>query len=107
MDSMVLLVLLVLVASAASLAVGLFIAKKRFQGPAPAVQVDTEAILGEARKQAEILKKEALLKAKEEAFADRARVEKELEERKGELVKVETRLQQREGNLDKKDDNLD
>ena len=107
MDSMVLLVILVLVASVASLAVGLFIAKKRFQGPAPAVKVDTEAILGEARKQAEILKKEALLKAKEEAFADRARVEKELEERKGELSKVETRLQQREGNLDKKDDNLD
>ncbi len=107
MDSMVLLVMLVLVASVASLAVGLLIAKRRFQGSAPAVQVDTEAILGEARKQAEILKKEALLKAKEEAFADRARVEKELEERKGELAKVETRLQQREGNLDKKDDNLD
>ncbi|HSH69779.1 MAG TPA: ribonuclease Y [Deferrisomatales bacterium] len=104
---MVLLVILVLVASVASLAVGLLIAKKRFQGEVPAAQVDTEAILGEARKQAEILKKEALLKVKEEAFADRARVETELEERKSELAKLETRLQQRESNLDKKDENLD
>jgi ribonuclease Y len=103
---MVLLVVMVLVASVASLAVGLLIAKKRFRGEAPAAPVDTEAILGEARKQAEILKKEALLKAKEEVYADRARVEKELEERKGEFAKIESRLQQREGNLDKKDENL-
>jgi len=105
-DSMV-LVVVVLVASVASLAVGLFIAKKRFQGESPPAQVDTEAILGEARKQAEILKKEALLKAKEEVFADRERIEKELEERKGELAKMDSRLQQREGNLDKKEENLD
>ena len=106
MDSMV-LVVVVLVASVASLAVGLFIAKKRFQGEAPPAQVDTEAILGEARKQAEILKKEALLKAKEEVFADRDRIEKELEERKGELAKMDSRLLQREGNLDKKEENID
>ena len=107
MDSMVLIVILVLSACVVSLAVGLFIAKKRYQGAASGTPVDTEAILGEARKQAEILRKEALLKAKEEAFADKARIEKELEERKGDLAKVESRMQQREANLEKKEDNLD
>jgi len=109
LDSMVFVVVLVVVASAVSLAVGLLIAKKGVPGGTvhPAPSVDTEALLSEARKQAEIIKKEALLKAKEESFADRERMEKELEERKAELGKIEGRLQQREGNLDKKEDNLD
>lgn len=86
---------------------GGLIASRRWAKKGRGLHADAETALAEARKQAEILKKEALLRAKEEAFAERARTEKEVEERKGEIAASEKRLVQREALLDKKEEHID
>jgi len=68
---------------------------------------NAERILADAEKQAESLKREALVEAKDTAFQLRSDAEKELVERRGEVKNMETRLIQREENLDKRMDTLD
>lgn len=63
-------------------------------------------ILDEAKREAEALKKEALLEAKDEAHQLRNEAESDIRERRMELQKQENRLLQREENLDRKDDAL-
>ena len=59
------------------------------------------------KKEAEALKKELLLEAKEDAHRLRMEVEKESRERRTEIQRLERRLLQREETLDKKSDMLD
>ncbi|MDQ0270150.1 ribonuclease Y [Cytobacillus purgationiresistens] len=66
-----------------------------------------EQILEDAKREAEALKKEALLEAKDENHKLRTEAEREIRERRNELQKQENRLLQREENLDRKDDTLD
>lgn len=61
----------------------------------------------ETKKQAEALKKELLIEAKEDAHKLRVEVEKESRERRNEIQRLERRLLQREEVLDKKTDALD
>lgn len=61
----------------------------------------------EAINQAEALKKESRIEAKEEAQHIRAEADKEIRERRSEIQRQERRLQQKEENLDKKMDNLE
>ncbi|CAM5185156.1 Ribonuclease Y OS=Ureibacillus acetophenoni OX=614649 GN=rny PE=3 SV=1 [Ureibacillus acetophenoni] len=63
-------------------------------------------IIDEAKRDAETLKKEALLEAKDETHRLRTEAEKDIRERRNELQKQENRLLQREENLDRKDDAL-
>lgn len=63
-------------------------------------------ILDEAKREAEALKKEALLEAKDETHRLRTEAESDIRERRMELQKQENRLLQREENLDRKDDAL-
>ncbi|MGD7043753.1 ribonuclease Y [Jeotgalibacillus proteolyticus] len=65
-----------------------------------------EQIIDNGRREAEALKKEALLEAKDENHKLRSEIEAELRERRNELQKQENRLMQREENLDRKDDSL-
>ncbi|PPA71994.1 ribonuclease Y [Jeotgalibacillus proteolyticus] len=65
-----------------------------------------DQILENGRREAEALKKEALLEAKDENHKLRSEIEAELRERRNELQKQENRLMQREENLDRKDDSL-
>ncbi|MDG5470360.1 ribonuclease Y [Jeotgalibacillus sp. ET6] len=65
-----------------------------------------EQIIENGRREAEALKKEALLEAKDENHQLRSEIEAELRERRNELQKQENRLMQREENLDRKDDSL-
>ncbi|MCY9222019.1 ribonuclease Y, partial [Bacillus licheniformis] len=64
-------------------------------------------ILGDAKRDAEALKKEALLEAKDEIHTLRIEAEQEVRERRNELQKQENRLLQKEENLDRKDESLD
>ena len=64
-------------------------------------------IISEGRQQAETLKKEALLEAKEENQKYRESIESELKERRGEVKVQEQRLAQREENLNRKDTSLE
>ncbi|PZX07798.1 ribonuclease Y [Psychrobacillus insolitus] len=63
-------------------------------------------ILEEAKREAESLKKEALLEAKDETHQLRTTAESDIRERRMDLQKQENRLVQREENLDRKDDAL-
>lgn len=65
-----------------------------------------EQILDDARREAESLKKEALLEAKDEIHTFRTDAESEVRERRNELLKQENRLLQREENLDRKEESL-
>jgi len=64
-------------------------------------------ILADANRDADSLKKEALLEAKDEIHKLRIETERELRERRNELQKQENRLLQKEENLDRKDETLD
>lgn len=63
-------------------------------------------IVEEAKREAEAMKKEALLEAKDENHTLRTEAEAEIRERRSEVARQETRLMQREELLDRKDDNL-
>lgn len=65
-----------------------------------------ELIVEEGKREAEALKKEAILEAKDETHILRTEAENEIRDRRSELQKQENRLLQREENLDRKDDSL-
>lgn len=69
-----------------------------------------QAILDDAHKtaqrEAEALKKEAILEAKDETHQFRVEAENDIRERRSDLQKQENRLLQKEENLDRKDDAL-
>lgn len=65
-----------------------------------------ELIIDEGKREAEALKKEALLEAKDETHTLRTEAENDIRERRSELQKQENRLLQREENLDRKDEAL-
>jgi len=65
-----------------------------------------QTIVEDAKREADALKKEALLEAKDETHKFRVEAENDIRERRGELQKQENRLLQREENLDRKDDAL-
>lgn len=71
-----------------------------------AARSTAELITEDAKKEAETLKKEALLEGKEENHKLRTEIENELRGRRAELQKSENRLLQREENLDRKDTSL-
>ncbi|MCL4498747.1 MAG: ribonuclease Y [Chloroflexi bacterium] len=59
-------------------------------------------IIGDAQKQAETLKKEALVEAKDEIFGLRSEVERENREQRNEFQRIERRLTQKEESLEAK-----
>ena len=65
-----------------------------------------ELIVEEAKREAEALKKEAILEAKDETHVLRTEAENDIRDRRSELQKQENRLLQKEENLDRKDDAL-
>ncbi|HIX70706.1 MULTISPECIES: ribonuclease Y [Enterococcus] len=70
-------------------------------------QNSAQGIIQAAQKDAETLKKESLLEAKEENQKYRAQIESELKESKLEIKSQENRLLQREQLLDRKDDSIE
>lgn len=65
-----------------------------------------ELIVEEGKREAEALKKEAILEAKDETHILRTEAENDIRDRRSELQKQENRLLQREENLDRKDESL-
>src|SRR5574344_1294710 len=62
-----------------------------------------ELLLNKAKKEAEMIKRDYLLDAKEEAHKVKADIEKETKEKKAEVKESEDRLIQRENNMDKRE----
>ncbi len=70
-------------------------------------RAQADQLLGDAQRQAETLKKEALLEAKEEIIQSKQAAEAEEKQRKRELRTLENRMMQREESLDRRNDALD
>jgi ribonuclease Y len=86
--------------------VGYFVLKKQNDSDIAGAKNSAEQIVEDAKREAEALKKEALLEAKDENHKLRTETESEIRERRLELQRQENRLLQREENLDRKDDAL-
>ena len=97
-------ILLAIIGLIVGLGLGFMVAKSRHEKEIDGAQNSAKGIITQARKEAETLKKEALLEAKEENQLYRAQIESELKESKQELKTQENRLLQREQTLDRKDD---
>ena len=65
-----------------------------------------EHLLENARKDAEKIKRDSILEAKEENYKLKAEVDKEIKERKNELKESEERLLNRESSIDRRDQSL-
>lgn len=96
-----------IVALIIGLVLGIFIQKKNDEKRVDGAKANAEAIVDDAIKQAQNLKREALFEAKEDNLKFRNEVEQELKERRSEVTRLEQRLMQKEENLDIKSNNLD
>ena len=86
---------------------GYFVFKSNYEKKVVTARESAEMILEDAKKDADRLKKEVLLEAKEENHKYRTEVENELKERRNEVLLQEKRMIQREQNLDRKDEVLE
>ncbi|MFI8686199.1 ribonuclease Y [Rossellomorea sp. NPDC077527] len=87
--------------------VGYLIRKSIAEAKIAGAKGSAEQILEDAKREADALKKEALLEAKDENHKLRTEMENDLRDRRNELQKQENRLMQKEENLDRKDETLD
>ncbi|EMA6344397.1 ribonuclease Y [Bacillus cytotoxicus] len=87
--------------------VGFFVRKSIAEAKINGAANEAKRILDDANREAEALKKEALLEAKDEIHTLRTEAELEIRDRRSELQKQENRLMQKEENLDRKDETLD
>jgi ribonuclease Y len=65
-----------------------------------------KTIVADAKKEAEIKKKEALLEAKDEVYKSKVNLEREIQGKRADLSRLEKRLVDKESNLDRKVDIL-
>ncbi len=87
--------------------IGYFIRKTIAEAKIATAENAAKQIVDDAKREAESLKKEALLEAKDENHTLRTTAEGEIRERRNELQKQENRLVQKEDLLDRKSETLD
>ena len=104
---MVEIILTALAALIVGLGVGFVVSNHNTQGKAQLAKAQAEERLANASKEAENLKREALIEADSEALRIKKEAEAENKERMREVRSAENRLQQRESSLDKRVEALD
>ena len=102
-----LLILLTIIGLIVGLAVGYLFSKNQHEKSIDGANNTASGIVEQAKKEAETLKKEYLLEAKEQNQNYRLEIESELKEERAELKNQENRLLQKENNLDRKDDAIE
>ena len=81
--------------------------KKTAEAAIGSAEKEAERIVDDAKLNAETLKKQAMVDAKDELHKMRQETEKELKERRVEVSRQERRIQQKEESIDRKIDNLE
>ncbi len=81
--------------------------KKTAEAAIGSAEEEAQRIVKDAGKEAESLKKSALVEAKDEIHKSRSEAEKEIKERRIEISRQERRIQQKEETLDKKIDMIE
>jgi ribonuclease Y len=100
-------IVLIVVMTGLGFLVGFFYRKNLMESHIESLEGLGKKILDEARKEAESIKKESRLQAKDHLYQLKQEVEKETQERRQELLMLERRFLQKEENLEKKAGLLD
>ncbi len=95
-----------LVVGAVSFAVGWFLSKRIGQGQLANAKKAAEKIISDAQKEAESIRKEKILEAKDEWLKLKQNLDNETKNKRSELQKLESKLSSRELNLDRRHDLL-
>lgn len=104
---MLISIILAVIALLLGLLIGNWLQKRSHQNTLNQAHDSAAGIIETANKEAETLKKEKLVEAREESHQYRTQVENELKERRHEVQQSEHRVLQREEALDHRDDTLD
>ncbi len=107
MASIIIPVVVGLIALVLGLLVGYILRKSIGEKTIGNAETTARNMLLDAEKNAENIRKEVVLEAKEEAQRQRNDAEKEIRERRNELSKAERRLNQKEDSIDRKLDNIE
>lgn len=103
-------ILLIVLAIVAGLAIGAACGfsyhKNSEQKKLAGAMAESERIISDATKKAELAKKDLISEGKEEVHRLRQELDRDTKERRAELQRTERRLEQKEENLDKKTDNI-
>jgi ribonuclease Y len=102
----IILIISILLGLFVGAAVGYFYRKSVAEAKIAGARNAADQIIEDAKRDAEAMKKESLLEAKDEIHKLRSDAEREVRERRNELQKQENRLLQKEENLDRKDESL-
>lgn len=94
--------LLFLLGSGAGLAVGYRLRKLTAEARIGSAEKEAEQIMDKARNDAEALKREQILEARDETHRLRTEAEREIREQRNDLARLERRLMQKEETLDRK-----
>ncbi|OZM58645.1 ribonuclease Y [Lottiidibacillus patelloidae] len=107
MENTIVLISLLLISAIVGAVVGYLIRKSIAEAKISSAERYATQIVEDSKRDAEALKKEALLEAKDETFKIRSEADKEVKERRSELQKQENRLLLKEEGLDRKSETLD
>ena len=105
--AIVLMVACLAVGGVVGIFAGIAYRKKISEAKIGSAEERAKVIVAESEKQAETLRKEALLSAKEDIMRRKNEMEQEIKERRAEVSRTESRLTKKEENLDKKSEQLD
>jgi ribonuclease Y len=89
---------------AAALVIGWYLGRRRASETLSRAEEESARILRDAQKEAESLKKEAILESKEKYYNLRTEFEKQARDRRQELTSLDKRLSQKEVKLDQRSD---
>jgi ribonucrease Y len=104
---MIVAIIVGIAALAAGLLLGFLTRKYMAEAKISSAEEEANRIIQEAEKASEGKKREALLEAKDDIFAMRSDVEKEIKNRRNELQRFERRIQQREEQMDNRSENFE
>uniref|UniRef100_UPI00389958BC ribonuclease Y n=1 Tax=Bacillus fonticola TaxID=2728853 RepID=UPI00389958BC len=100
------IIIFILLGLLVGIVVGYFVRKSVYEAKVTGAKHAADQIVEDAKREADSLKKESLLEAKDENHKLRTEAESDIRDRRNELQKQENRLLQKEENLDRKDDSL-
>jgi len=103
----IIVLLIVLVVGALCFGIGYFIRKSLAEAKITSAEAKAEQIVEQSRKDADALKKETIVEAKDEVHKLRAEAERDIRDRRNEVQRLERRLLQKEESLDKKIESLE
>lgn len=107
MHTEIITIVLVLIALAAGVFLGMLLRRKLSESTVNGARVEAQKIVSDAAKEAETITKEAIIQAKDLVLQAKTDWEKEARELRKEIHANENRLQQKEENLDRKFDQLE